>query len=360
MRARSTANEWGVKCQHCGKWNLQWNERNIGETGIVCEYCRLSINTNDGEWIAARRLTKQITMESFRISQLIVKPVMDSPFKWKELLAKLSGYPTAQLYNEVFGLAYDSGSQPVTRDQLKRCCDERPNTIPDGNSPGIPPLVMGVDWACFGEDSYTFIVVGGWAAFPFKFNVYYWKIFKGGEEETNSLNQVSWIIDTFKKYNIKIIGADWGAGHVQNIHLVNALGEQHVAQLWHTGMGSGGGGAIAQKRAKFEPKTRKWHLNRTAVLTDTFESLRREQIRLPRAEENEILFDHLLAETLEYRERSNREFYTHVQPDDGLHALTFALLAGELLNSGDFRSHQGSVMTSKNSQLDQEDSNELY
>ena len=144
-----------------------------------------------------------------------------------------------------------------------------------------------------------------------------------------------------------MIGADWGAGHVQNLQLVNALGEQNVAQLWHTGMGGGagggGGGSKGQARAKFEGKTRKWHLNRRAVLTDTFESLRKGQIRLPRQKENEILFQHLMAESMEFRDISNRLFYTHVAPDDGLHALTYATLAGELLTRGNFGGHQGQI-----------------
>jgi hypothetical protein len=46
---------------------------------------------------------------------------------------------------------------------------------------------------------------------------------------------------------------------------------------------------------------------------------------------------------LEYREVSNTSVYVHTDPDDGLHSLTFAMLAGEFYLQGDFRSHQNSI-----------------
>jgi hypothetical protein len=359
MRRKSTGNEWAVRCQQagCGKWNMNWVEGNVGDTGVVCEFCHKDINTDLGQWVSARKLDAdqgrdaKITMESFRIPQLIVRPVMRNPIKWRELLDKVRDYPTAQLYNEVFGMPYDSGMQPITLEQLIACCDtNRINRLPDPKAGGIPPLVMGVDWAFVGENSYTFVVIGGWSSFPFKFQVYYWKIFKG--QESDSIFQIDWIKETVKKCNIRLVGADWGAGHVQNLQLVNMLGEERVVQLWHTGMnptpgGSGGGGSGGknQVRAKWEPKTRKWHLARTAVLTDTFESLRKQQITFPRHKDNDILFQHILAESMEFREQSNRTFYTHVEPDDGLHALTYCMLAGELLIRGNFGGHQGSEAT---------------
>jgi len=350
MRNRSTANEWAVKCQTggCGKWNLNWHEKNVGDTGVVCEFCQKPINTNLGQWVQSRRMDLErgkdakITMESFRIPQLIVKPIMDHPFKWRELLDKVRDYPTEQLYNEVFGLPFDSGQQPITLTQLIKCCiPGRRNRMPNPGDISIPPLCMGVDWAFVGENSYTFVVVGAWNPFPHVFDVYYWKIFTG--QETDSLFQIEWITQLVRRHNVKLVGADWGAGHVQNLQLINKLGEPTVAQLWHTSLGQGvGGGSKSQPRAKFEPKTRKWHLNRTAVLTDTFETMRKTQVRFPCYEDNEILFKHIMAESLEFNDKSNRQFYTHVDPDDGLHALCYAMLAGELLLRGTFGGHAGS------------------
>ncbi len=347
MRRRSTAGEWAVKCENmgCGKWNISWIDKNIGNTGVVCEFCGKPINTNRGQWVQARKLDLQeginakVTMETYRIPQLIVKPVMDDPGKWRELLDKYRDYPAEQFANEVLGLPFDSGMQPITMDQLLRCCvKDRPNKLPDKKDHSLPPLVMGVDWAFVGENSFTFVTIGGFNPYPHKFEVYYWKIFKG--TESDSLYQIDWIKRAFHQCGIRLIGADWGAGHVQNLQLVNALGEDRVAQMWHTGMNAAG--SKAAPRAKFEPKTRKWHLARTMVLTDTFQTLRQARCTLPRAEDNELLFKHLLAESLEFRPESNRSFYTNVDPDDGLHSLTYAMLAGELMIRGNFGGHQGS------------------
>lgn len=345
MRARSTGNEWGVKCQAlgCKKWNLNWNEKNIGNLGVICEHCGARLNTDAGQWIASRRMDidkgkdAKVTMESFRIPQLIVKPIMDIPRKWIEIIGKLKNYSAEQFNNEVLGLPFDSGSQPITLEQLMACCiSTRPNVLPDPRDTSLPPLVMGVDWAFIGENSYTVVVIGGWEPYPTKFNVYYYHIYKG--VETDSTRQENDIIMMARSLGIRLIGADWGAGHVQNLHLINALGEEHVAQLWHTGMN---GAARKAQRAKWEPKTRKWHLARTAVLTDTFENLRRRQVTLPRYEECVEFCDQILAESLEFNDKTNTVRYVNMNPDDCLHALTYAMLAGELLIRGDFAGHDG-------------------
>lgn len=349
MRSRSTSCEWAVKCPHtgCKKWNLTWDEKNIGDTGVICAHCGGRLDTNTGQWVARRALDihkgkdAQVNMESYRIPQLIVKPVMDNPNKWTELLAKLRDYPTYQFYNEVLGLPFDSGRQPITLEELARCCvADRHNVPPNPMDRSLPPLVMGIDWAFTAESSYTFFVIGGWNPFPHKFEVYYWKKFKGSESD--SLFQIQEAIRLFRAHSIKLIGADWGAGHVQNLQILNEIGEESLAQMWHTGMKSKTVGGV---RAKWERKTRKWHLARTRVLTDTFESLRRQQVNFPRMEECGEFFDDIMAETMEYHDGSNQVFYTHIDPDDGLHALTFAMLAGELLLRGDFSGHGGSEST---------------
>jgi hypothetical protein len=348
MRASSTGNEWAVKCpaMGCGKWNLRWTEKNIGDTGVICEHCGKPLDTDRGQWVSARRLDLEkgksavVTKESYRIPQLIVKPIMSIPQKWRELLDKLRDYPTSKLYNEVFGLPFDSASQPITLEQLIRCCRAdkfTQNIPPPKNSPKVPALCMGVDWAFIGENSYTFLVIGGWNPYPVKFDVFYWKIFKG--QETDPDLQEKQIIQLFHQCGIRLIGADWGAGHVQNLHLINTLGEDRVAQLWHTGLNASG---RKTQRAKWEPKTRKWHLARTAVLTDTFENLRRAQVTFPQHSECTEFFDHILAEALEYKPETNVSRYVNAKPDDGLHALTYAMLAGELLVRGDFAGHDGS------------------
>lgn len=346
MRSRSTGNEWAVKCHHigCGFWNYQWDERNIGDEGVVCARCRQEINTNTGQWISARKRDlhrgkdASITSESFRIPQLIVKPIMDDPKKYRELLNKLKAYPTEKFYNEVLGLPYDSAAQPITREQLERLCQsDRPNRIPRREESGIPPLVMGVDWATpVGENSYTSVVIGGFSSDMQRFHVYFWKVFKG--HESDPIHQIQWIVSVAKEFNIRLIGADFGVGSVQNISICNALGEEALVQLWHTGMtGRGGQGA----RAKWDPIGRKYHLARTRVLTDTFEACRREMITLPRAEECDEFFDHMLADAIEYMENTHGIRYVNIDPDDCLHSLTFAMLAGELLLNGNFSGHSG-------------------
>jgi hypothetical protein len=346
MRRRGTGNEWAVRCEAtgCKKWNMSWTERNIGDKGVVCEFCGAPLNTFKGEWVQRRRLDVEkgkdasVTIETFRLPQLIVRPIMTDKYKWVELLSKLKNYSTEKFRNEVLGLPFEGGSQPVTLEQLKACCVvDRPNVPPMVGAGNFPPLVMGVDWAFTAENSFTFVVIGAWNPFPSKFEVYYWKIYKGVDSDSH--RQIDDIIHLYHTCSCRLIAADWGAGHVQNLSLIEALGEAHVAQVWHTGLRSKAGG---RQRVKWDPKTRKWHLARTAVLTDTFEAIRRRQMAFPRPEECTTLFDHILAEGLEFNDNLNTCQYVNVDPDDGLHSLTYAMLAGELLVAGDFRGHAGS------------------
>jgi hypothetical protein len=340
-RRQSTAGEWAVRCAAtgCKKWNLRWIERNVGKKGVVCEHCSELLDTRRGQWVEARRLNpdKGIFSESYRIPQLIVHPIMSNPAKWRELLVKIAKYSPALLYNEVFGLPYDSAQQPVSMDQLLKCCvPDRPNQLPSTSDMSMPPLVMGVDWAFFGLDSCTFVVIGGWNPFPSRFDVYFAKAFVG--EEADVEYQIDWVIRTADACNIRLVGLDWGAGHVQNIKIANALGVERVMQMWHT---SRAGKGSASNRVKWDRAGQKWHLARTRVLTDTFESLRRGQTRLPRSEEIQPLINNILAEKLEMRPMLETLFYTHTEPDDGLHALTFAQLAGEYFIRGNFGGHTG-------------------
>ena len=345
LRARSTGCEWAVRCEAtgCKKWNLRWDEVNVGDFGVICQHCGQPLNTLRGTWVAARKLdpergrASKYDVEGYRISQLIVQPVMSNPLKWRELLGKMRDYSDDQVKNEIFGLPTALGAKPTTLDHLRQCCVEgRPNARPKRGTPGYPPLMLGMDWAIVGEKSFTFATIGGWTSFPSLYDVYYWKCFEGSESDPKY--QIRWVVDTFRECGIAYVGSDWGSGQVQNIEIINEIGENRLVQLWHTGMKSQGG---ARSRAKWEPKTRKWHLARTRVMTDLFTDINKLRIRFPAEGECGRLFEHILAVNTEWNKAMNSVFYTHVLADDGFHSLLFGQLAGELYTHGDFRGHLG-------------------
>lgn len=358
FRARSTGAEWAVRCtaMGCKKWNHSWTEKNIGDRGVICEFCGAALNTNaNGRWVVARRMDSEkgrnatVTMETYRVPQLIVKPVMDRKQKWLELLDKMRNYSTEKFRNEVLGLPHDSGSVPVTLDQLRSCSDpDRKNEVPNPRKRRYPPLVMGVDWAFNGENSYTFVTIGGFNPFPGRFDVFYWKIFKG--VETDPMYQIDWIVKAAAYSGVQLLGCDWGCGQVQNLQLINKLGDDRVIQMWHTGMQ--GTGASRAARVKWDPKVRKWHLARTRVLTDVFEMVRTKQIAFPRMDDCGELFDHFMANSLEYNDKTNTQRYVNIKPDDGLHSVCYSTIAGEFLVRGDFKGHMGSATQTEASASD--------
>jgi hypothetical protein len=55
------------------------------------------------------------------------------------------------------------------------------------------------------------------------------------------------------------------------------------------------------------------------------------------------LFDHILAEQLEFNPQTNMPMYVNLSPDDGLHSLTYCTLGSEMFLNGSFRGHVGSM-----------------
>ena len=355
MRSKSTENEWGVRCQEtgCKKWNLEWDERNIGDKGVICRHCGALLNTDGGEWIASRRMDiekgkdARIDREGFRIPQLIVRPIMSNPTKWIELLGKQRDYPSAQFRNEVLGLPSEAGEQPVTYEQLAACCDNaRENEVPDGSRGIYPALFAGVDWAVNAAvnlgNSHTVLIIGGWNPYPTHLDIYYYRVFKG--QDAGTRHEIEHILDCVKRAGVRLVGADWGSGSVQNMLLMEALGVERVAQMFHAGNQGGGTGSKAP-RAVWNEATMKWHLSRTRVITDIFELVRKKRITFPRETDCRVLFDHFQAMSLEYNVRTNTQHYVNIKPDDCIHASVYMSLAGELYLQGNFQGHAGSAPT---------------
>ena len=89
----------------------------------------------------------------YRISQLQVKWI---PIH--EILEKKENYSTAKYYNEVLGLAYDSGTKPITKFEIRECCNTQPNLMAPLKAHNHMPIFMGVDWGT-GEIGFTVITI---------------------------------------------------------------------------------------------------------------------------------------------------------------------------------------------------------
>lgn len=317
---KSTQREIAIKCTHCNKYNVNLGLKNIGKQGLICAMCGGLLSKDQWQWVVTGN--KEAPYDGFHLNQLTT-PWTD----WKEILVKYDLYSPERFHNEVLGIPFDSGSRPITMQELMACCVDRP--MATGEERYSSPVFAGVDWSVTNDVSLTVLVIGEYQPFPHKFKLHYAKAYSSDMADPRV--QVNDIIKTCKKFNATVIGADWGAGSVQNLELAKVFGPSRVIQFYHTGN--------QQERIKYNKKRWIYTTNRTFVMADLFQDFIRgkmevfnwEQFRKPFAE-------HILNIHTDVRKAQQREtlYYDHRidKPDDTFHAILFAKLAGDIFYSG--------------------------
>ena len=146
---RSDKKEWFVECPACGqKQILKYPDSIRGDTKearFACVFCRATI-TDDarrgGKWKATGE--KDWGVSGYHISQLMAPWISATEILRKEERARVR--PTAQLsgvkdfYNFVLGEAYGGENQPLNRDLLLSCIQNKYDLEDSGRN-----TVMGVD-----------------------------------------------------------------------------------------------------------------------------------------------------------------------------------------------------------------------
>lgn len=318
----STQGEWVVPCDSCGSadgsgryWNIL-GEKNIGKKSLICESCGKPINPqhDDAQWAMQ---VEDAVFESYRISQLMV------PWKpWPEILLDYERYPRDKFYNEVLGLSYDSGMRPLTKAQVKACCDPKltmhPDRLEEWKVYGRDnPIFMGLDWGT-GENSYTVMTLGTYVGM--QFTIFYVHRFIGQELEPPL--QLRIIRETIDAFNVLLIGADYGGGFSQNDDLTRAVGPARLTKYQYM--------ARCKRKVEYEPKLRRYKVFRTEVMSDIFNAIKRKQLTLPRFEEFKEPYAQDMCNIFsEYNETLRMTQYSHRQdrPDDTFHSILYCFLA---------------------------------
>lgn len=324
----STQGEWVVPCDSCGSsagagryWNVL-GEKNIGKKSLICEKCGKEISAQhpDAQWaFMVDWHERDAPFESYRIPQLMV------PWKpWNEILLDYELYPRDKFYNEVLGISFDSGLRPLTRSQVKAVCnpDVRMSTeqleVMRNYAYGTH-CFAGIDWGT-GEHSYTVLTLGMYVPGQNKFRIFYIHRFVG--EDTDPEIQLAKIVEMLRYFNVRVIGADYGGGHYPNDHLVRKFGHERVQKYQYVGK--------AKAKVFWHPKHRRWMVNRTDVMSDVFNAIKRKQLEFPRWEEfKDPYATDMLNVYSEYNESLRMLMYSHKvdKPDDSFHSVLYCLLA---------------------------------
>jgi hypothetical protein len=335
----STQNEWVVPCERHGTPNdpssWHWNilsEDTMEEKGLVCDKCHELINPMHpmAQWASMNPKVRQDppeglgtdgAYEGFRIPQLMV-PWLN----WSQIWVKKLTYPRGQFYNEVLGLSYDSGLRPLTQQDVKNNCKSgllmSESMLADikhrlGQS---SPIFAGIDWGT-GEGSYTVLTLG--AYIDGFFTIFYIHRFEGQELEPPV--QLGIIEDLLRAWNVDMVGCDYGGGYHQNDNLQRKFGTNKIVKYQYSNPG---------QKVKYEPDLRRFLVNRTEVMSDFFNAIKRANFfRFPDwAHFEDPYASDFLSIFSEYNEQRRQIEYKHApdKTDDSFHSSLYCFLASML------------------------------
>ena len=273
----STQNEWVVPCDcTSGEGGRYWNvlgEENIGKQGLICSRCGKPLDPDhqDAQWammnasILGSERVKQ-PFEGYRIPQLMVPWV-----EWPNILHKYNTLSRAVFFNEVLGLSFDSGTRPLTRqDVVDNCRPEITLTQECLNEVkaslgGASPVYMGVDWGGGSENSYTVVSLG--AYLRDRFQIFYIHRFEGAEAEPQE--QLEIIEKLIRHWGVTLVGADYGGGFFQNDFLRRRFGREKIVTYQYSQPG---------QKIKWHPELFRYLVHRTEVMSDIFSALKRRDV----------------------------------------------------------------------------------
>jgi hypothetical protein len=335
----STMCEWMIPCDHCGGADYRyWNTigyRNIGLKGLICVRCGGGLDKMNpsAEWVSQRSENwlrnppDGIPFEGYRIPQPLTAWV-----KWDSILDKKNRYPLAQFHNEVLALGYDSGEKLLTQEVLQH---QSVDACVMGNAHGYASrttFYMGIDWGGGGggsgeeetkktrsistQSSYTVVSIGGYMGG--KFQYVYFQRFEGMEAHISEL--IPLIIKLVNKFNVKMIGTDYGGGLDKNDLLIRHFGVRRIARYQY----------VNTRKIYFNRDLHHWMVNRSEALMALVNAInRKDEILFPRWEDWEFPFaQDMLAVFREFDKSGNKMTIakTPGTSDDTLHSALYCLL----------------------------------
>jgi hypothetical protein len=331
----STQSEWVIPCERHGTpkdpatwhWNIL-GEKNIGKKGPICDLCGGPLNPEHplAEWV---EMNPGAEIEGFRICRLMVPWFAKSPAKWGEIIHSMERYPRPQFMNEVLALSYDSGSKPLTRAEIIRCCDKRWSGDDEEQVAELGrryPLYAGIDWSGGGNtetSAFTVMTIGGYVRGDARFQIVFAKRFDG--QLTESDVQMIEILRLLRKFNARYMGVDFGGGFFPNKDLTNVFGPGRVHPFQYVGRAPG--------KLLYKKELHRYLVFRSLVMADIFQAIKKMKVAFPAWEKfREPFASDMLNIRSEYNESLRLIQFTKVRgaTDDAFHSVLYCLLASML------------------------------
>ncbi len=332
----STQTEWIVPCRRHSPtvWNRP-GKSNIGSTGLVCAKCGKLINTLEGRWYD---MVPDAKIKGFHVSQLMTSLNQD-PRLWDlNIVQPYENWEEYRFDNEVLGVSSGKSGRPFTIQILQDCC--APTSVTHIWDSSLlyeqPPTkkmrwFAGVDWGEGREEaqveggkkknaSFTHLIIGGFDSNQV-FRVAHWKKFRGPEADPDFCEK--YIVSKCREWGVERIALDYGFGWGINGRIRKAMPRQ-VLECMHS--------ANLKELFKFDDISVKIILNRNAMITHLINDIKNQRVGFPKWQLFEPLSRDFLALYTEFNYQTNQIVFDHSiqEPDDGLHALLYAMFAAKL------------------------------
>lgn len=333
--------EWMMKCEGCNHWNSLTEGNDpmsmIQPHGLSCSKCSRIIDSRHGEWASTNPSSSLLT--GYHLAQPILPHFNSDPKEWKEIYEKVhSGKnETRVVMNETFGLSYDTGSKPITQEELVRICTLGPQFSPE-NSKKLPILdknkhryrvySMGVDWGVSMAQSRTVATLGALREDGI-FEVFFAKIYRGLDHEAH-IKDIANMANGVGAPCISDAGPDPFRG-IKLCELTSNRGSQ-LATYRRTKM-------IQHFEAgAYDWRQNRWVLHRSDVISLVIRQLKAGKILFPQWNDVAEYMQDILNIFIEVRDGMYGQelFYDHhpKQPDDAMHSLVFSV-CGAYMTIGD-------------------------
>ncbi len=177
-----------------------------------------------------------------------------------------------------------------------------------------------------GENTYTVVTLATYV--DMKFRVFY--VHRCVGDLIDPQPQLDFICGLVSRFNVRVIGTDYGGGFDRNDHLMRKFGAQRLVKFQYM--------SRCKKKVEWDPRLLRYKAHRTEVMSDVFNAIKRRQFEFPRWEEFHAdgkapFATDMLNIFSQYNDTLKMIQYLHApdKPDDTFHSLLYCFLGSMIV-----------------------------
>lgn len=341
--------EWFIRCPHCRNHStpLGMEHLDAKKPFLFCLKCGRNMNRPQGSPIkfdspffdsTCLRVPKGVwvaTNPKGRFPGYRIVRLMMPWARWRSdnndgVLDRLETWPERRFVNEIMGLPFDSGDNPLQEKEIKAICTDGlrlPQTIDEeiniASQYASDVKVAGLDWAMnSSEATPSYTNLGIFAIHRGKLRLIYAHKFVGsGSSDPDAV--LRHIAERMERFNVSLLGADYGVGYFEDQRLKSAF-PGRVATMHYTGTS----GRVA---TRWDPIGQKYMVPRTASLEELVSAIKHQDFELPEWDSCKDYVTDWLRVILEISEASRTVLYRRTGTDDFFHVANYAHICSRMI-----------------------------